>query len=297
MKYLALILSLSLLASGCISEETKNQNEENRKIFGQIVAYTDSIKIYSEPNDSSNIVAFLNFAESIERINFNEDYIKKSKGLGDSYFSEWLGAIHGNDTVWIKKQEEISTKYRIDTINNILILHYYGYCEYEGYGCYSRTKVINIRKNATLYNKYFNVKTTYQLNNSYYLLTPNGKVIVYDVINDSILYSTPGDLVKNSKNNSKLYFIRGRTTELVEYDYLNKNESILYKEPTDSTSACISFDDGELCSEIRVEEKDSLDNIYLTLYKMKENPRAEDDVYIYDIKVDNSGHLYYRDKR
>jgi len=285
-----------------ISNQTDKKDTDRPETIGKIYAYSDSIEIYSNPNDTSAVLEYLQFTDFKYRIDL---YAEENGNYTNSGFhSSWCAILLDNDTAWIKKQPNISTEYDIDTIKNIVILNYYGHCDFGGYGCYYRTRVINLVDKRIILEKYFNTKTTYKLDKSHYLLTPYGEVMIYDLNSDTIVYSSYGKLITNSDLDSTFYFVRKRKkdtwrnpVELIAFDYNLDSSTILYKEPNDTTFPCIAFDDGESCSKLKTETHDTIEYIYLTLYKMKENPIDEGDVYEYEIKIDNRGKFYYRKQK
>ena len=269
------------------------------EIVGKIYGYGDSIRIHLKPNDSSTVLSYLDFADSINRIKLFAD--ENGKMSDNLFFPMWCAVILNDDTAWIRKQPDISAKYEIDTAKNIVILNYYSHCDYGGFGCYYRTKVINLLNNKIILDSYFDTKSTFQLNDSRYLLTPYGDVNIYDLDRDTIIYHTHGKSVAKSNIEDKIYFIkewedgkRSIPVELIAYNFNLDSANILYTEPNDSTFNCISVDDGESCSELTIENNDTIEYIYLELYKYREKPIDEGDVYKYDIKINNKGKFYYR---
>ena len=74
---------------------------------------------------------------------------------------------------------------------------------------------------------------------------------------------------------------------------IDEKEDLLYVEPNDSIFQCI-ITDGSYCPEIKLEINDSIENITVNLYKMKQKPMDEGDVINIFIKLDNQGKLYSR---
>lgn len=309
------IITIILLLQSCgIDDKKQDGSKDNTNIDQKqnslkaktlptkyLYSYSDRVKIHSSPNDSSDIVGYLDYSDSLIRFDWYIDsYGKQSI---DGWAATWLAVKYQNDTTWISTKDPVSTTYSIDTIGNLVLLNYYGYCDYGGYGCYAQTSVYNFVKKREVINSYFDINTTFLFNDSTLILTPWDNINIYDLKSDSIIYKSHAKSVTKSKLKDRIYFLRFNadsiskknkiTNEVVQYLINDKKEDLLYVEPNDSIFPCI-ITDGESCPDIQLEINASIENITVNLYKMKKQPRDEGDVYNIFIKLDNTGKLYSR---
>ena len=313
------IITLLLLIISCsVSDKKQNDSKTNINNSNSInlnqnslrdksspikflYSYSNKVKIHSLPSDSSDIFGYLDYSDSLIRFDW---YLDSYGKLGiDGWSASWIAVNYQNDTAWISTKEDISTTYSIDTIGNLVILNYYGYCDYGGYGCYANTIVYNFTKKEEILNSYFDIKTTFLFNDSILILTPWDNINIYDLNSDSIIYKSNAKTVTKSKLNDRLYFLRYNAdsisksnkyiNEIVQYLIIDEKEDLLYVEPNDSIFQCI-ITDGSYCPEIKLEINDSIENITVNLYKMKQKPMDEGDVINIFIKLDNQGKLYSR---
>ncbi len=268
-------------------------------------AYSDSVKIHAEPNDSSELVGILNFSESIKRF-------EKSSGYENQYVTDgsgraWLAVEFNYDTAWISNKEDVSTELDIDTIRNLVFMDYYGFCPYGGeIGCYNKSKLYNTKCDSTLFEGYTTFNVPEMVNDSLLIYNPGGfynywaKIWLYNLHQDKLMFSSKGVLAKKSNIENAIYFVRkqdwDKPVQFVKYNYSLDLETVLYEEQTDSTYYCHRHMDGGDCDDYNIELADSIEYITFETHRISTTEDFEVGK-IYQIKIDNKGNFYSRSEK
>ena len=271
----------------------KIKDPYSHEIDGYLYAYEDSIKIFSEPSDSSEILGHLNCGERIKIFFNNARYIDKYG---------YMAVNHDNDTGWIFHiYSKVSTKNMMDTVKNIIIRHYYGTCLCSSQiSCYNKSIITNKLTLDTIAKwGETNIESTFQVNDSLLVINPPGKLIFYDLDNDSILLKTDGNTALVSNLFDCLYFFNDTDTlRLKSYNLKNNSISTLYTEIMDSTMCCYSNEYYLECPQIELETLSDIEYLYFKIFRNKpmhlSNYEYEPDVF--RVKIDHTGKLYYRKK-
>lgn len=265
----------------------------NHEIDGYLYAYEDSIKVHSEPSDSSELLGYLKCGERV-KIYFNNSQHTDKSG--------YMAVNHNNDTGWIFHiYSKVSTRNMMDTVKNIIIRHYYGIClNSMQISCYNRSIITNRLTLDTIAEwERPNIEATFQINDSLFIINPSDKIIMYNLNNDSILLNSYGNKVTHSNLFDCIYFLSDRDTlKLTAYNYKDNNVAILYSDILDSTRCCYYGEDYVDCPQIELETHSDIEYLCFRFFRNKpmHQPNYEYEPDVYQVKIDHTGRLYYRRK-
>ena len=157
------------------------ESEDIEKKDNILVAYSDSIPVYSFPHDTSGIIGYLDKLKSVERYNVYALYQGKLYISNSIINAEWFTIHFQNDTGWINKQDDISLKFDIDTFENIQLLHKTSIKEIPGSG-YTGTQVRFFNSNVNILEAHLDFDYSFKLNDS---------LLLFSFVSDSNLISFP----------------------------------------------------------------------------------------------------------
>lgn len=265
----------------------------------RIYAYTDSVPVHVAPSDTSAVLTFLNYLDSLDRFRLFADYEGRTSEFSSGMW--WCAVWLNGDTAWVKIGSDISSTCDIDTIGHISLKSYYGGNDYGGFDYYLYTDVINIRDSTLVLRTYLDLKATRMLTRSLLLLVPYNDVMIYDLIKDSTVYHAIAESYALSGFEDRIYMTRDWEAhhkripvELWSYNFIRDTATLLYREPDDSTYISIQFEEGSHSEPLKKEIIKNVEYITMTIFRDKENPRDEMDVIKYEIRVDEKGKLVYR---
>jgi hypothetical protein len=273
---------------------TQNVNDSN-SVELKLYTTLDSTPIYNSHDKSAKILTYAHYLDSFKRFNFYYGF----NGISNKDFTAFFFPIEfNNDTAWISRSDGPALKICKEYFCNLEMVHFYHIGENGGIE-YSSTRISNIITKHTLIRD-INLQYSRKINENLYVFNSwenFGEIFIYNCIRDSFQYSRQGFYISQSKKSPLIYFLQiysGISTkipiELVEYNYDEHYEHILYTEPNDSTYPCIYYEDDADCTSLRLTEDDSSEIINFELYKLRDNPIDESDVIKYSIEVnENSG--------
>ena len=285
-------------ADSIVHEEENEKRIKFPETIGKLYAYEDSVEVYEQPSDTSRIIGYLNYPDNVDRIKV---YVNRSGRL--VLTEPYLHAVlFKRDTGWIFDSYKVSPILDVDTLNNVILKKYYGQVEVCGYGCLSKTKVIDFKSGKVILEMYGEINFLDSITYTRNILYTDWEIFDYDSQFDSLIFHSYAVSTKLSEISGMIYFIRSRVSsqkgtpvELVKYDPYCFETTILYKEPDFTTNQCTYWEDGADCTELKIADADSTETLTFNVYKEKENLKHAEPTYDrIEICVDSNGKLLYR---
>lgn len=303
MKNIANYLIISILIFSCNSRKENNkietQPQDLKEIKGnQLVAYSDSIPVYSSPRETSNIIGFLRELEVVPRY----DYYVNEYGTYSKFDinAHWLPVKFENDTGWVNRFQNVSFECDIDTFNNIAILNQVNLVEMIGIG-YTNSQVRIIKTKKNILNQYLNRNTCYPINDSLYIFSlGSDSVVIYNTKSSSFVYKGIGGANVLCKENNCIYYLRWSKDsvdsygyhyltetfcQLLQYNIKTNTDTILFTE-NDIEQRPYTWDpDYRYLTSIQLKDINNDRYIFFELHKVKPDAVDEGDFITKEIQI------------
>ncbi len=286
------------------SVPNSNELEKNTKdsILPQnyLVAYENNIPILDSCSRIADTIGFLKDLQIIERFTafyYPDGVLAES----DNQNTLWYPIKYNNDTGWIDRYENVSLKYDVDTINNLVFRNITGFGEVCG-TCYQKSLVYNLKTKNIVLSHSLDLSYSFVLNDSLFLFNFSDSIKIYNSNKNSFTYNGSGGAICNKPEISVIYFLRWNTGQfkskspckLIQYNYLTKKEQVLFIEKDIAKRPFWWGPNYRYLTEIII--NDSAVNLFLTfkLFKMKADAQDEGDFNEFNIIVDTSGNVFSR---
>jgi len=286
-----------------IKQDPSISNNWDKKVIDSIpfenylVAYANKIPILNSPSLNADTIGFLMDLEVIER--YLSYYSTNGVSIEANYQNiDYYPVKYQDDTAWIEIQDDISIKYEIDTNNNLIFRNIYKQGDFWCDVCYQKSIIYNL-KTSSNWTISTSLEKSFELNDSLFLFSFYDSIKIYNINNNSFLYSVIGGVVIQEPEMNRIYYLSWSTgkynkdspCKLVRYNYSNDNEKTLFLENDLTKRPYYWGPNFQYFTDLKI--KDSISNKYLTftLFQMREDAEDEGDFVEFKKVVSTSGNV------